>query len=100
MKKALKVVRNKFFITALAFMVWMLFFDRNDIATQYEYRKELNGLKEEKAFYVSETEKVTEELKALTSDKKKLQKFAREKYLMKKDDEDVFVIVKQVPSKK
>jgi cell division protein FtsB len=81
----------------MAFLVWMIFFDRNDLFSQYEYRKQVNKLKQERDFYKKETDQVNKELDELTSNPQKLEKFAREKYLMKKDNEDVFVIV---PAKK
>ncbi|WP_028298467.1 FtsB family cell division protein [Olivibacter sitiensis] len=95
MKKAFNIVKNKFVIAGLAFIVWMLFFDRNDLATLFDYGKELNELKKEKNFYITENERVGNELKALTSDKKKLQQFAREKYMMKKDNEDIFILIEE-----
>ena len=73
----------------------MLFFDKNDLVSQYEYHQQVNNLKQERDFYKSETEKVSKDLDELTSDPEKLEKFAREKYLMKKENEDVFVIVKE-----
>ncbi len=80
-------------------MAWMLFFDRNDLMSQYEYRQQLNKLEAEKDFYITETEKTVKDLSELTTDRSKLEKFAREKYLMKKDNEDVFVIVKEEEKK-
>ena len=73
----------------------MLFFDKNDLVSQYEYRQQVNTLKEERDFYTKETETVSKDLDELTSNPQKLEKFAREKYLMKKENEDVFVIVKE-----
>jgi cell division protein FtsB len=73
----------------------MLFFDRNDLMSQYEYRAQLNKLQTEKEFYLKESEKAVRDLNELTTDKVKLEKFAREKYLMKKKNEDVFVIIKE-----
>ncbi|SEM42513.1 Septum formation initiator [bacterium A37T11] len=95
MNRLINIIKNKYFIAALAFVVWMLFFDRNDLSTQFEYRSQLKALNTEKDFYTKETERVKKDLEELSSDPNKLQKFAREKYLMKKDNEDVFVIVKQ-----
>ena len=80
-------------------MAWMLFFDRNDLMSQYEYRRQLNKLEAEKEFYTIESEKAVQDLNELTTDRSKLEKFAREKYLMKKDNEDVFVIVKEEEKK-
>jgi cell division protein FtsB len=76
-------------------VVWMVFFDTNDLFSQYQYHQEVSKLKQERDFYQKETAKVAKDLDELNSDPKKLEKFAREKYLMKKDNEDVFVIVQE-----
>ncbi|WP_232336466.1 FtsB family cell division protein [Mucilaginibacter aquatilis] len=93
MKRVIDLIKNKYFLVTVAFVVWMLFFDKNDLYTQYEHRQQLTKLEQERDFYTKETAEVAKELDELTSDPKKLEKFAREKYLMKKADEDVFVIV-------
>lgn len=94
MERLLNIIKNKYTIASLAFVIWMLFFDRNDLPTQYEYHSQLNMLNAEKEFYTDETEKAKKDLHDLSSNPKQLQKFAREKYLMKKENEDIFVIVK------
>ncbi len=99
MYRFLDLIRNKYFITGLAFLTWMLFFDRNDLMSQYEYRTQLNKLQAEKEFYLKESEKAVKDLNELSTDKTKLEKFAREKYLMKKENEDVFVIITKEPKK-
>jgi len=99
MKRLINLVKNKFFLVTMAFLVWMIFFDKNDLFSQYEYRRQVNKLKEERDFYKKETDQVTKELDELTSNPQKLEKFAREKYLMKKDNEDVYVIVHQKKDK-
>jgi cell division protein FtsB len=93
MKRLFDLIKNKFFLVTVAFVIWMIFFDKNDLFSQYEYHQQLDKLKQEQIFYKTETEKVNKDLGELTSDKTKLEKFAREKYLMKKDNEDIFVIV-------
>jgi len=93
-KNIFYLIKNKFVIATIAFLVWMLFFDRNDITSQYKYQSQLKNLKEEKAFYIRETATVQQDLEGLTTNLSRLQKFAREKYLMKKDNEDVFIIEK------
>jgi len=94
MKRLLSLFRNKYFVVTVAFTVWMVFFDKNDLFSQYQYHSQLSKLKHERDFYQKETDKVHQELNELTTNKETLEKFAREKYLMKKDNEDVFVIVK------
>jgi cell division protein FtsB len=97
MNRLFNLFRNKYFIVTLAFLVWMVFFDRNDLFSQYQYHQQVSKLKQERDFYQKETIKAHQELDELTSNKEKLEKFAREKYLMKRDNEDVFVII---PDKK
>ncbi|WP_439698927.1 septum formation initiator family protein [Mucilaginibacter sp. AW1-7] len=97
MKRLISLFKNKFFLVTLAFVVWMIFFDKNDLFSQYEYRTQVNKLKKERDFYKAQTDQVTKELNELTSNRQQLEKFAREKYLMKKDNEDVYLIV---PEKK
>ncbi|MEJ7780722.1 MAG: septum formation initiator family protein [Daejeonella sp.] len=99
MTGAFHILKNKYLISGIAFMAWMLFFDRNDLMSQYEYRRQLNKLEAEKEFYTAESQKAVQDLNELTTDRSKLEKFAREKYLMKKDNEDVFVIVKEEEKK-
>jgi cell division protein FtsB len=93
LKRGLFIVKNKFAIASLAFIVWMLFFDRNDLSSQMQYTKQKKNLEAEKEFYEKEILKVEKNLEELSSDPKKLEKFAREKYLMKKENEDIYILV-------
>ena len=95
MKRLIDLFKNKFFLCTVAFVVWMVFFDKNDLLSQYQYHQEVSKLKEERDFYKTQNVKVARDLDELTSDPQKLEKFAREKYLMRKDNEDVFVVVKE-----
>ncbi len=88
-----KVIKNKYILTASAFVVWMLFFDTRDvITTHFRQRSELNRLQESKAWFEQEIETTRAELDQLRSNRHILEKYAREKYRMKRDNEDVFVI--------
>lgn len=98
MNHLIALFRNKYFVTSLAFIAWMLFFDKNDVLSQYEYRSQLNKLENERDFYIKETELVKKDLKELSSDPQMAEKFAREKYFMKKQNEDVFVIIREQKS--
>ncbi len=88
-------LKNKYTLIAAFFVVWMTFFDRNDFISQYSYRQELNKLESDREYYQAEIEKNKKEAHELMSDPDNLEKFAREKYLMKKEDEDIFLIVKE-----
>ena len=95
MKRLIDLFKNKFFLVTIAFVVWMTFFDKNDLLSQYQYQQEVSKLEQERDFYKAETDKVSKDLEELTSNPQQLEKFAREKYLMRKDNEDVFVVVKE-----
>ncbi len=89
----LSLIKNKYFLTIVALVVWLIFFDKNDFFTQRDTVQKLNKLKKDQAYYLTEIEKNKAELEELRTNKESLEKFAREKYLMKKDNEDVFVFV-------
>ena len=88
-----KIASNKFLISGIAFVVWMLFFDEQDlISTHIHQRSELNKLKKSRDHFIKEIELTREELRQLETDPALLEKYAREKYRMKRDNEDVFII--------
>ncbi len=95
MERLLAIIRNKYIIASTAFVVWMLFFDRHDVTTQYDYYTQLKELKAQQAFYTAETERVTKTIQDISTDPKALERLAREKYKMKKENEDIFVIVEK-----
>jgi cell division protein DivIC len=86
-------VKNSYFVIAFAFFVWMIFFDRNNVLTSYNTNNKLSELIEQKTYYQLEIEKVNKLKEELFSTADNKEKFAREKYLMKKDNEDIFIIV-------
>ncbi|MHB1920696.1 MAG: FtsB family cell division protein [Chitinophagaceae bacterium] len=91
-KSIFRLIKNKYLTAGLVFLVWIIFFDKNDLITQLHYRSELKGLQEKKAYYEQEIAKTELDRQALISSPEALEKFAREKYLMKKPDEDLFII--------
>ncbi len=70
----------------------MLFFDPRDIYSQLEHTRELNELKASKSYYQKELTKETTELELLKTNPATLEKYAREKYLMKRENEDLFIL--------
>ncbi|MGI4739511.1 MAG: FtsB family cell division protein [Janthinobacterium lividum] len=90
---ALRVVRNFYFLTALGFVVWMTVFDSNDLSKQYDMYHKWRELQAEKGYYESNIKLVQQDRAELLSSPALLEKFAREKYLMKRPGEDVFVLV-------
>jgi len=77
------------------FVIWITFFDRNDLISQRHLQRIIDDMETKKEYYKIEVESVKKEKEALFSDQTTLEKFAREKYLMKKDNEDIFVIVEE-----
>ncbi len=87
--------RNFYVATTAIFLLWMLLFDTNDLISQFKLWRQTVELEEQKTHYVREVAKVKKEREALMGSPQLLEKFAREKYLMKKNTEDVFVIVEE-----
>lgn len=90
---ALKIIKNKYFISLIALIVWLLFFDKNDVFTQRELIQKCHKLQSEKQYYINEIASNNANLSELKTNKKSLETFSREKYLMKKENEDVYVFV-------
>ncbi len=89
-----KYINNRYFYTSLAFVVWMVFFDSDNILQQMKLKKKIDKLEQKKSFYQEEIAKNKSAIKALTYDTAQLEKFAREKYFMKKKNEDIYVIIR------
>lgn len=95
MKRIISVLKNKYLLTLTVLCVWVVFFDKNDLGTQIELKKEVKQLQEERNYYAHEIAEITSNIREITSNPKTLEKFAREKYLMKRDNEEIFVIVEE-----
>lgn len=92
LKKVPPFLRNFYFITGFSFLIWMIFIDSNDLMTRYKLGAKLNALQDEKEYYEEKIVEVETDRTELMTNKELLEKFAREKYLMKKESEDVFII--------
>ena len=86
-------VKNKYAISLLVFIIWVSFFDENRLISRVSQRAELNKLEEQKEYYREQIEINKKRLNELRTNKNNLEKFAREQYLMKKPNEDIFVVV-------
>jgi cell division protein DivIC len=85
-------LKNKYFISFAAFCVVLLFLDKNDFFTQYDRRNELKELQQSKQYYTTQVAAERKELEALKNNPATVEKYAREKYLMKRDNEEVFLV--------
>lgn len=90
-KKWFKIMTNMYILVLTIFVIWMAFFDTNSLLIHLELRREIKKLEEQKEFLKGEIEKDKKVLETL-SDKEELEKFAREKYYMKKEGEEIFLI--------
>lgn len=88
-----KVFTNKYLLAVAIFFVWILFFDRNDLITQWDRKKELQKLETSKAYYENEIQNTRQELTDLERDTRVIEKFAREKFYLKRANEDVFIVI-------
>ncbi|CAA9525743.1 MAG: Cell division protein DivIC (FtsB), stabilizes FtsL against RasP cleavage [uncultured Segetibacter sp.] len=88
-------IRSFYFLATVIFLVWMFFFDSNDFLTQYQMSRKLSDLEEDKEYYVQKIAEVQKDRTELMSNSELLEKYAREKYYMKRPGEEVFIIVKK-----
>ena len=87
------VFRNKYLLTVIIFLVWLLLFDSNNLITRYKELRELRKLKTDREHYLKRIDDDSQNLHELKTDNHNLEKFAREQYLMKKPDEDLYIIL-------
>ncbi len=90
-KKLIPFLANRYFIAILAFVVWMLFFDQRDFFTQRDRAAELNKLEDAKAYYQKEISTTQEQLNNLQSNPGAVEKYARERYLLRREGEEVYL---------
>jgi cell division protein FtsB len=92
LKKLPPAFRNFYIVTGLLFFIWLLLLDSNDLISRFKMTAKVNSLENEKEFYLEKISEVEKDRKELLTNKELLEKFAREKYLMKKETEDIFII--------
>lgn len=90
-----RVFSNRYILVTVAAVVWMVFLDRYDLFSQIKMAREISKLKDDVEFYQKELEKTNEERLVFRENRAEVERFAREQYLMKKDNEDLFLIVQE-----
>lgn len=88
----LKLFKNKYIVSIVVFAVWLSFFDRNDLFTQWDRKQELQKLETSTSFYEKEIANTKKDLMDLNSNPAILEKFAREKFYLKRPNEDIFLV--------
>jgi cell division protein DivIC len=91
-KKLPKAFRNFYVVTAAVFFVWILALDANNLIMRFQLSSKYNSLENEKEYYEEKIKEVEKDRDELFGDRESLEKFAREKYLMKKETEDIFIV--------
>jgi cell division protein FtsB len=91
-KKLPRVFRNFYAVTGFCFLIWMIFLDSNDLISRFRMGAKLHSLEDEREYYQEKISEVEKDRQELTTNQELLEKFAREKYLMKKPTEDIFII--------
>lgn len=94
-KIATPLFRNRYVLTALVFLVWLGFFDQNNFVDRLSLVNRNKELERQKEYLQKEIEENREKMEELRSHSDKLEKFAREQYMMKKKDEDLFIVIKE-----
>jgi len=90
-EKIFAILKNRFFYTIFIFIIWLGFIDHNSLVQRVKMQRENTKLKQLKSSYIQKIKQTNEEMKAL-EDTEFLEKLAREKYLMKKENEDIFIV--------
>jgi cell division protein DivIC len=93
--KFFRFLKNKYVLSLLIFFLWLLFFDQNNLLERRKLNNEYDQLLQEREYYLNKIEEDRKRIKELKTDNENLEKFAREEYLMKKDNEDIFIIVEE-----
>ncbi len=93
MERIPPVLRNKYILTFIAFILWLLLFDSNNLIARYKEIRNLHKLRYEREYYLNRIEEDKRKLHELKTDNRNLEKFAREQYRMKRSDEDLYVII-------
>ncbi len=91
-QKIPSTLKNKYILTGMFFFLWMMLFDTNTIPSQFRLKNQIDEMEQKKAYYKNEIQVVNQSLEDLLNNEATQEKFARENYLMKKRNEDVFVI--------
>lgn len=88
----MRFVRNKYLVTSLAFVIWITFFDSNNLIEWSRVVLNIGQQESQKEYYKESIKSTEEKLRELTSNRDSLEKYAREQYLFKGDDEEVFIV--------
>ena len=86
---------NKYTFVGLLFVIWIALFDKYSFIDRLQLRSKINQLENEQKYYREKIEEDKRKKEELLGNRDNLEKFAREQYLMKRENEDIFIIVKE-----
>ena len=92
LRKLPPFLKNFYSLGIIFFITWMVFFDSNDWISRYQMSAKLRQLENERDYYREKIEEVKKDQEELMGNQELLEKYAREKYLMKKESEDIFIV--------
>jgi len=95
LKRILPLFKNKYILTFLIFLIWIIFFDQNNLVDRVRQMNRHEELQQEKQFYLQKINKDSVKLHQLKTNEENLEEFAREEYYMKKENEDIYIIVEE-----
>jgi cell division protein FtsB len=90
-----KMLLDPYLISTVSFATWMLFFDYQNVFSQYRLYKSLQKLNEDRVYYSTHIKQIRKEKKELLHNDDLLEKFAREKYYMKREKEDLYIVIEK-----
>jgi cell division protein FtsB len=93
LEKVPSFFRNKYILTLIVFLIWIVLFDSNNLIARFRDMRELHKLRSDREYYREKIKADRQKLYELKTDNHNLEKFAREQYHMKKPDEDLYIIL-------
>lgn len=93
--KMLSLFKNFYWAVGISFLVWVTFLDSNDLISRFKMSSRLRSLNRQKEYYLEKIKEVEKDRDELLNNRELLEKYAREKYLMKKKTEDIFILTKE-----
>lgn len=91
-KKIWPYLKNKYLLAFLFFVIWIVFFDQNNLIDRVVAVRKYHQMEKDKIYYYEKIKIDSRKLEELRTDRENLEKFAREQYLMKRENEDIFIV--------
>lgn len=98
--KVPKIFKNFYVLASIIFVIWMIFLDPNNLWRQIKQKQKVNELREKRDFYSQRIEELSKDSENISEDSAELERYAREKFFMKKKSEDVFIVTPEVEDEK